>query len=200
VTTQDTKDALSTPIGEYIAELEKDPVWKADLDLARKESMTDTQLPSKERVNLYEATRAFRDQHYSREHREPEPTDYFRAGASWERAAHEPCVHPWENIGVSQDGHPFCAACVTNLVEDPPWSTPPPGVRYSKQVTVHGTPDADLKIPDAECFTALNLGGHTQAVLVVTKMRDGSPVPPYAQEFIDFVVAHSGPTKCDEAT
>jgi len=54
--------------------------------------------------------------------------DSDTAIAMWnKRHAHEPCVHPWESIGISQDGHPFCAACVKNLVKDPPWSSPPPG-------------------------------------------------------------------------
>lgn len=43
------KDTQSMPIGEYIAELEKDPVWKAEIDLARTENMTNTQAPSKEK-------------------------------------------------------------------------------------------------------------------------------------------------------
>jgi len=34
-----------------------------------------------------------------------------------------PCVHPWESVGINGDGHPFCAACVTNLVKHSPWGT-----------------------------------------------------------------------------
>jgi hypothetical protein len=35
------------------------------------------------------------------------------------------CNHPWDKVGVSGDGKPFCAQCCTNLVKDPPWVTAP---------------------------------------------------------------------------
>lgn len=36
-------------------------------------------------------------------------------------AANKTCAHPWERVGISGDGHPFCSQCRTNLVKDPPW-------------------------------------------------------------------------------
>lgn len=99
---------------------------------------------------------------------------------------------------VVDDDH-VCGVCEgTQLGTCNCTAQPPAGDRYDRPITVYGTPSADMGIPDRECFTALNLGYHFQAILVVTKMADGSPVPPYAQEFIDWLVAHSGLTKGSE--
>lgn len=52
----------------------------------------------------------------------------MKAVADAVRTGNEPgaCVHPWERIGFSSDGHPFCGACCKNLVKDPPWRSEPP--------------------------------------------------------------------------
>lgn len=80
---------------------------------------------------------------------------------------------------------------IKRRLAEPPAELP----RLSKSITLHGTPDPDLNIPDRECYTALNIGGHSQAILIVTKMADGSPVPPYAQEVIDFLLSRGAVTK-----
>lgn len=65
------------------------------------------------------------------------------------------------------------------------WPPPP------RELTLYGTPDNDIGIDQPECYTAISIGGHMAAILVVTKMADGSPVPPYAQETIDWMLGKS---------
>ena len=59
-----------------------------------------------------------------------------------------------------------------------------------RPITLYGQPDSDVGIEHPECYTALNIGGHKAAILIVTKMQDGTPVPPYAQEVIDFLISN----------
>lgn len=65
------------------------------------------------------------------------------------------------------------------------------GPRLTRPITLYGHPDPDVGIANPECYTALSIGGHKAAILVVTRMADGSPVPPYAQEVVDFLLAQS---------
>lgn len=102
-------------------------------------------------------------------------------------------IERWADMLVEDWTHADSVALVEikRRLAEPPAELP----RLSKSITLHGTPDPDLNIPDRECYTALNIGGHSQAILIVTKMADGSPVPPYAQEVIDFLLSRGAVTK-----
>lgn len=62
--------------------------------------------------------------------------------------------------------------------------------RLTHEISLCGA-DLACGIEHPECYTALSIGGHAAAILVVTQMEDGSKVPPYAQNVIDFLLAHS---------
>jgi hypothetical protein len=83
------------------------------------------------------------------------------------------CVHPWERIGFSSDGHPFCGACCKNLVKDPPWrSEPPPEGQFSIGESVrvgpfhNGEYSKVMKITGAEYYCDNEFGPYSPSVIV----------------------------------
>lgn len=78
------------------------------------------------------------------------------------------CIHPWDRVGISGEGKPFCAQCCTNLVKDPPWVTAPePGEALSVAMKEAGSKvfggqwidhaaDCKLGIDDEKCSCGLS--------------------------------------------
>lgn len=112
-----------------------------------------------------------------------EDSDVLRAMASMQ-SDYQQALRREEEKGYARGMRDAKLSGDGSVVEtsDRSWPAPPRELRLTQRPMLEGI------VEQPECWTSIDIGGHMGAILVVTTMADGSPVPPYAQQVIDWMV------------